>query len=244
MPEITLDHLKPVARSPVPAPSRPDDPPGSAAPTLRHGRSPTTPNRPSLPSPTPTRTPSRMRRPEPQPSATARPAAEPTTDSTTATATPVPETEPELAATHVAPDPSDEEDGAHQLDHPVPPALVHPMPIPAPRILVLGPVDVLTATGKVEPTKRSRLLEYAAYLSLPPGTTHTAIDNAIWPDRKNEDNLTPATPPPANCAAGSVLTPSPARYLPRLQGGGLRLPLGRHDRRKRLGATARPRPRT
>ena len=69
-----------------------------------------------------------------------------------------------------------------------PPAQVKPLH-PAPRILILGSVDLLHAEGKVEPTKRARLLEYAAYLALTPGATHTAIDNAIWPDRRNEDNL-------------------------------------------------------
>ncbi len=59
----------------------------------------------------------------------------------------------------------------------------------APTILVLGPVDVLNASGPVETSKRARLLEYATYLVLHPGTTHVAIDDAIWPDRKSEDNL-------------------------------------------------------
>jgi nucleoid-associated protein YgaU/DNA-binding SARP family transcriptional activator len=59
----------------------------------------------------------------------------------------------------------------------------------APRILVLGPVDIENATGTVEDGKRARLLELAAYLALHPATTRAAIDGAIWPDRAGADNL-------------------------------------------------------
>ena len=223
MPEITLDHLEAVTReTPVPAPAldpttlQDQRPQPSAYGSIADDTEQTIPAQPDADEDTFADEDDLS----PQPSATAPPAAEPTTDSTTATATPVPETEPELAATHVAPDPADEEDGAHQLDQPVPPALVHPMPIPAPRILVLGPVDVLNATGKVEPTKRSRLLEYAAYLSLTPGTTHTAIDNAIWPDRRNEDNLNTRNTATSKLRRWVGTDPvSGEEYLPRLQAG-------------------------
>ncbi|WP_226963950.1 LysM peptidoglycan-binding domain-containing protein [Nostocoides sp. F2B08] len=158
----------------------------------------------------------------PQPPLTDPPTADPPpADPTTAPTTPVADTEPELTAeAHVAPGTSGEEDDAHALDHAVPPAQVHPMPIPAPRIVVLGPVDLLNATGKVEPTKRSRLLEYAAYLSLTPGTTHTAIDNAIWPDRKNEDNLNTRNTATSKLRRWVGTDPvSGAEYLPRIQAG-------------------------
>jgi DNA-binding SARP family transcriptional activator len=52
---------------------------------------------------------------------------------------------------------------------------------PAPTILVLGPVEIVDAGGPVEPTKRNRLTELAAYLALNPGTDHVAIDAAVWP---------------------------------------------------------------
>ena len=98
-------------------------------------------------------------------------------------------------------------------------ALVQPMPLPAPEILVLGPVDLLHAGGKVEPTKRARLLEYAAYLALNPGATHTAIDNAIWPDRKTEDNLNTRNPATSKLRRWVGTDPDGNEYLPRHQAG-------------------------
>src|SRR5699024_1806031 len=53
----------------------------------------------------------------------------------------------------------------------------------------LGPVEMVNATGPIEPTKQARLLEYAAFLVLNPSASHTVIDDAIWPDRKSDDNL-------------------------------------------------------
>ena len=97
---------------------------------------------------------------------------------------------------------------------------VHPIPLPAPRILVLGPVDMLHAEGKVEPTKRSRLLEYAAYLALTPGATHTALDDAIWPDRRNEDNLNTRNTATSKLRRWVGTDPvNGEEYLPRLQAG-------------------------
>lgn len=98
-------------------------------------------------------------------------------------------------------------------------ASVKPMPLPAPRVLVLGPVELLNAGGKVEPTKRARLLEYAAYLALHPGATHTAIDDAIWPDRKTEDNLTTRNPATTKLRRWVGTSPEGADYLPRHQAG-------------------------
>ena len=60
--------------------------------------------------------------------------------------------------------------------------------LPAPYIGVLGPVTVEHARGTCEKSRRARLSEYAAYLALFPGATASAIDDAIWPDRKVEDN--------------------------------------------------------
>jgi len=105
-------------------------------------------------------------------------------------------------------------------DHNDPPeAPAQPMPRPAPRIAVLGPVDLVNAAGPVEPTKRARLLEYAAYLALTPGATHTAIDDAIWPDRGAGDNFN--TRNTATSKLRRWVGPDPAGqdYLPRLQPG-------------------------
>jgi DNA-binding SARP family transcriptional activator len=135
-------------------------------------------------------------------------------DTTTSEATTSPD--------HVDANPAVDETLAEPTDEPAAAqeAPVHPMPLPTPRILVLGPVDLVNAEGKVEPTKRSRLLEYAAYLALTPGATHTAIDNAIWPDRKNEDNLNTRNTATSKLRRWVGTDPlNGDEYLPRLQAG-------------------------
>ncbi|MFD7731168.1 LysM peptidoglycan-binding domain-containing protein [Kitasatospora phosalacinea] len=57
----------------------------------------------------------------------------------------------------------------------------------APRIRVLGPVDVLGAAGSTDPAGRPRLTELAAYLALRPGSEHTAIDRDIHPGAAHLD---------------------------------------------------------
>lgn len=69
-----------------------------------------------------------------------------------------------------------------------PAAEVRTMPRRAPRIQLLGPVNVEDAAGTVEPTKRNRLTELAAFLALHPGCDHTAIDAAQWPGQRVSDN--------------------------------------------------------
>ena len=133
-------------------------------------------------------------------------------------------TTPEATASpaHVDASPAVDETLAESTDEPAAAqeAPVHPMPLPTPRILVLGPVDLVNAEGTVEPTKRSRLLEYAAYLVLTPGATHTAIDNAIWPDRKNEDNLNTRNTATSKLRRWVGTDPlNGDEYLPRLQAG-------------------------
>ena len=131
-------------------------------------------------------------------------------------------TTPEATASHVYASPAVDETLAESTDEPAAAqeAPVHPMPLPTPRILVLGPVDLVNAEGTVEPTKRSRLLEYAAYLALTPGATHTAIDNAIWPDRKNEDNLNTRNTATSKLRRWVGTDPvNGDEYLPRLQAG-------------------------
>lgn len=98
-------------------------------------------------------------------------------------------------------------------------APVRPMPLPPPRILVLGPVDITNTGGEVESSKRARLLEYAAYLVLHPGATHTAIDDAIWPDRKTEDNLNTRNPATSKLRRWVGTDPDGREYLPRHQAG-------------------------
>jgi nucleoid-associated protein YgaU/DNA-binding SARP family transcriptional activator len=81
------------------------------------------------------------------------------------------------------PDPDGDDDDAPDRDG------TAPATPSAPRIVVLGPVDLLGATGTVEDSRKARLLELAAYLALHPNATAPAIDDALWPDRRSEDNL-------------------------------------------------------
>lgn len=92
-------------------------------------------------------------------------------------------------------------------------------PLLAPKIAVLGPVDLIGATGPVEPSKRARLIEYAAYLALHRGATHTAIDDAIWPDRNTEDNLNTRNPATSKLRRWVGTDPEGNEYLPRHQAG-------------------------
>ncbi|WP_282203443.1 AfsR/SARP family transcriptional regulator [Kitasatospora fiedleri] len=57
----------------------------------------------------------------------------------------------------------------------------------APRIRVLGPVDVLGAAGSADPAGRPRLTELAAYLALRPGSEHTTVDRDIHPGAAHLD---------------------------------------------------------
>jgi len=90
---------------------------------------------------------------------------------------------------------------------------------PAPRILVIGPVELVHAGGTVEPSKRARLLEYAAYLALHAESSHTAIDDAIWPNRSTEDNLNTRNPATSKLRRWVGTDPDGREYLPRHQAG-------------------------
>jgi len=62
------------------------------------------------------------------------------------------------------------------------------MPRQAPRILLLGTVDVVNARGVVEPSKASRLTELAAFIALNPGSDAGAIDAAYSPHKPLTEN--------------------------------------------------------
>ncbi|MGW4380199.1 BTAD domain-containing putative transcriptional regulator [Kitasatospora sp. NPDC004531] len=57
----------------------------------------------------------------------------------------------------------------------------------APRIRLLGPVDVLGVAGNIDPAGRPRLTELAAYLALRPGTEHSVLDRDIHPGAAHLD---------------------------------------------------------
>lgn len=64
-----------------------------------------------------------------------------------------------------------------------------------PFLRVLGPVELVGAEGPVEPNRAARLTEYLAYLLLTEGPiTGRGIDDAVWPNRKNEDNSATRNP--------------------------------------------------
>nr|WP_246221419.1 BTAD domain-containing putative transcriptional regulator [Phytoactinopolyspora mesophila] len=53
-----------------------------------------------------------------------------------------------------------------------------------PRVLLLGEPDVAYAKGSLESSKRGQGIQIAAYLSLRPGRSGPAMDEAIWPGRR------------------------------------------------------------
>jgi len=58
----------------------------------------------------------------------------------------------------------------------------------APRILLLGPPEIVGARGEVASNMRNRTTELAAYLALHPGVDYTAIDTAMSPGRVVSNN--------------------------------------------------------
>jgi len=58
----------------------------------------------------------------------------------------------------------------------------------APRILLLGPPEIVGARGEVASNMRNRTIELAAYLALHPGVDYTAIDTAMSPGRVVSNN--------------------------------------------------------
>jgi hypothetical protein len=57
----------------------------------------------------------------------------------------------------------------------------------APRIRLLGPIDVAGTFGTVEPGALSRLTELAVYLALRPGSDHHALDHDLHPGAAHLD---------------------------------------------------------
>lgn len=60
-----------------------------------------------------------------------------------------------------------------------------------PRVLVLGPVDIVGARGTITSARRRGAVELAAWIALHPGRDHHALDDALWPgqivDRKSRN---------------------------------------------------------
>ncbi|PFG43773.1 DNA-binding SARP family transcriptional activator [Isoptericola jiangsuensis] len=112
-----------------------------------------------------------------------------------------------------ASDPDGDDDGAPDRDGTAPATLS------APRLVVLGPVDLIGAAGTVEDSRKARLLELAAYLALHPNATAPAIDDALWPDRRSEDNLNTRNTATSKLRRWVGQDEAGLDYLPRHTGG-------------------------
>ena len=84
-----------------------------------------------------------------------------------------------------------------------------------PYLQILGHVELIGAEGSVEPQRKNRLTEYLAYLVLSEGeATAESIDDAIWPNRKKQNNST--TRDPATSRLRKWLGTMPQSDEPRL----------------------------
>ncbi|MFJ7249242.1 LysM peptidoglycan-binding domain-containing protein [Kitasatospora sp. NPDC098652] len=91
----------------------------------------------------------------------------------------------------------------------------------APRIRLLGPVDVAGTPGTVEPGALPRLTELAVYLALRPGADHHALDHDLHPGAAHldphptaADARSPLPAKLADLAAWFGSTPDGRAYLP------------------------------
>ncbi|MER7658231.1 hypothetical protein [Streptomyces albidoflavus] len=83
---------------------------------------------------------------------------------------------------------------ADVLAEPSEPSVTAPLPAPptqeslgtaptGPTVLLLGPVSVDGAVGRIDSSRRNAGTELVAFLALNPGVDHHAIDDALWPGR-------------------------------------------------------------
>ncbi|MFJ1702693.1 LysM peptidoglycan-binding domain-containing protein [Kitasatospora sp. NPDC088346] len=146
---------------------------------------PAPPERPELPGP------GAVPEPAPEPTPTHEPAADSAADSGAA---PAPQT------------PADRPGGTRSDSGDLLAILRSPeahTPRTAPRIRLLGPVDVLGAVGTAEPATLPHLTELAAFLALRPGTDHTELDRGLHPGAAHLD--------PHPTAAGHAVNPLPTK---------------------------------
>ncbi|HKA69281.1 MAG TPA: LysM peptidoglycan-binding domain-containing protein [Actinomycetes bacterium] len=96
---------------------------------------------------------------------------------------PAPDYAPAGAPAAVPPELAAEIDGIeHEFPTPIPAPVV---PAAAPQVCVLGPVQVMNATGDVG-ERRASLTELAAFLALNPGSQHHTVTEALWPGRRTD----------------------------------------------------------
>ena len=110
---------------------------------------------------------------------------------------------------------SDTNDQVHDGD-----ATVHQLTI-APRIRLLGPVDVDNVGELSETSKRGQLTEIAAWINLHPGADHHLLSEAIWPGNRATTNTRNTAMSKLRRWLGQ--TPDGIDYLPRVSNEGYRL---------------------
>ncbi|MEV4611257.1 LysM peptidoglycan-binding domain-containing protein [Kitasatospora sp. NPDC049258] len=192
-PVIPLAPISPLTKQPAPkqpAAGRPSSPP---PPPARHSvnglglHAAATPVPAATPAPTPVPEPAADPAPEPvvahEPAPTPAPAAVPPAPGPAAAERP--------GATR-----SDSDDLLAILRSPE----AH-TPRTAPRIRLLGPVDVLGAVGAADQGAVAHLTELAAFLALRPGTDHTELDRGLHPGAAHLDQHP--------TAAGAAVNPLP-----------------------------------
>ncbi|EPH45318.1 hypothetical protein STRAU_1583 [Streptomyces aurantiacus JA 4570] len=97
----------------------------------------------------------------------------------------------------------------------------------APSVLLLGPIGIDGATGRIDSSRRSVGIELTAFLALNPGVDHHAIDEALWPGRLVGKEMRNAVISRTRSWLGK--DPDGKAHLPRVQDTG--------DSRYRLGPT-------
>lgn len=124
----------------------------------------------------------------------------------------VPEPSPGQPQPDPGPKPLSQTDDSSE--HP-PLSPVTPMPHRNPQILLMGTVEVINASGPVEPSRLSRLTELAAFLVTHPGCDDARVDQAQWPGAPVSDNS--RTTAMSKLRRWMGKTPSGDDFLPRFQ---------------------------
>ena len=86
------------------------------------------------------------------------------------------------------------------------------------RISVLGPITLTGARGTAEKSRVARLTELAVYLALHPGASHLDIDDAIWPNRRSDDNTATRHPVATRLRNWLGTADDGGEFFPRHQG--------------------------
>ncbi|WP_316784358.1 LysM peptidoglycan-binding domain-containing protein [Streptomyces sasae] len=117
----------------------------------------------------------------------------------------------------------------HRPDSATPPTPSAPGPAataaPGPSVLLLGPLTVEGAKGRVDSNRRSVATELLAFLAVNPGSDHHAVDGALWPNSRVNKEMRNAVISRARSWLGT--DDNGNHHLPRVQ--------NTPDKRYRLG---------